>query len=160
MTCAECGKPSSYWLCSNACALACAKRRERIECAVCSWDPKTMRIGRHDTTKICDECRKREENDDWVHREQEQNDLLPERDLHHALARLAEQQDRPLRELTPLVRQVAALIVEGERVAYRYRAGDRVETRYRWRAYTLNRLAKKLGVPAMSVKRIVDAIES
>jgi hypothetical protein len=162
MTCEECGKEDegTYWLCSNACALSYAKKRGRTDCALCSYDVKTGRMGNHNTTKICAECRSRSENREWIHKKDEHADKLIET-KNEELVRFREQQDNPLPELTPLTRQIAQLIVEGERVPYTYRDRKGVShgVRYRWRAFTVRRLAKKLGCRPMVVQRVIDSIE-
>jgi hypothetical protein len=160
MICGECGKKATYWLCSDACALAYAVRRGRRECAICSYDAKTGRIGRNDTTKICAECRRRSENVDWVHKKHEEADELIETKLAES-ERLRDQQDRPLPEVTPEMTEIARLIVEGEQVAYKYRdrSGESHGVRYRWRAYTARRLAKKLGCSRAAVERVIRSIE-
>jgi hypothetical protein len=159
MTCVECGAESKFWLCSNACALTYAKKRGQQDCAICSYSKKTGRIGRHDTTQLCPECRRHQENCDWVHRECEEPDELIETRNAENL-RLREQQDRPLPEVTPLLTLVAKLVVEGERVPYVYedRHGHK-HRRYRWRAYTIRRLAKRAECSRMLAQRIVQSIE-
>jgi len=162
LSCVECGKESLYWLCSNACAIAYAKTRGRRECAVCSYDPKTGRVGRHDTTRLCAECVKRSENAEWLHRQDERVSQLFEEEVDAALARLSEEQDRPLPEVTALTRRIAYLVIEGEQVPFEYRdpKGVKRGIRYRWRAYTLRRLAKKVGCTQAQVQRIIASIES
>lgn len=160
MTCVECGRESTFWLCSNACALAYARKRGRRDCAICSYDPATGRIGRHDTTKICADCRRHSENAEWVHKKREEADRQIET-RSREIERLREQQDRPLPAVTELTKQIAKLVVEGERIAYVYRdrKGQSHGVRYRWRAYTIKRLAKKLGCTPAVVKRVIESIE-
>src|SRR5689334_4900917 len=101
MTCVECSAEATYWLCSNRCALAYARRRKSIECAICSFNQRTCRIGRHDTRKICSDCRNRPENSDWVVARFE----VPDRDIEQrdeANVWLRQQQDRPLPKITAL----------------------------------------------------------
>jgi hypothetical protein len=157
--CVECNRTSSFWLCSNLCARAYAQKRGRCDCAVCSYDKKTGRIGRQDTTQLCAECRRRAENCDWVHREcEEPDELIDRRDAENL--RLREQQDQPLLEITPLVTEIVRLIVEGEHIAYVYRDrhGHR-HNRFRCRAYTIRRLAQQVGCSRMLVQRVVQSIE-
>src|SRR5262249_17515436 len=144
-----------------ACALAYAKKRGRVDCAICSYDPKTGRIGRHDTTKICPECRSRAENQDWVHKSREEADDLVEMKTDEA-ERMKDQIDRPLPAVTPEVTQIAKLIGEGERVPYKYRdkKGQSHGIRYRWRAYTVRRLAKKVGCSRAFVERVIRSIKN
>jgi hypothetical protein len=160
MTCVECGKEAKFWLCSNACALAYAKKRGARNCAICSYDAKTGRIGRNDTMEICTQCRARSENADWVHKKREEVDEHVETKVSEA-ERLRDQQDRPLPEVTPQMTQIAKLIVEGERVPYRYRdrKGQSHGIRYRWRAYTVRRLAKKVGCSRATVERVIRSIK-
>lgn len=160
MTCVECGKQATFWLCSSACALTYAKGRGRRDCAICSYDEKTGRIGRHDTIKICSECRRRAENGGWVIG----RDELPDENaevMDDANRRLRDQQDRPLPPITPLATEIVRLIVEGERVAiaYKDKKGRARGVKYRWRAYTVRRLAAKLGCSRMVVQRVIDSIE-
>jgi len=160
MTCAECGKASSYWLCSNACALTYAKKRARFECAVCSYDPKTGRVGRHDTTRLCDECRGREENAVWLHRDEETPDMRID-EQHEGLSRLREQQDRPLPRVTPLMRRVVLKLVEGRTVAIRYRDRKGVSrgTRHRQQPWSARELAAELGCTEQAVRRVLRRLE-
>ncbi len=160
MTCVECGASSSFWLCSNVCALAHARRRGRRRCAICCYDASTGRIGRNDTMKICADCRRRSENLDWVHKRDEQPDAVIENRLEEC-QRLRDQQDRPLAPVTPEMARIARLIVEGERIPYQYRdpQGRSFGVRYRLRAYTVRRLARKVGCTPALVQRVIESIE-
>jgi hypothetical protein len=160
MTCVECGHEGGYWLCSNACAVAYAKKRARFECAVCSYDPKTGRVGRHDTHRLCAECRTRDENAAWLHRDEE----MPEAHLddhHDALLRLREQQDRRLSPVTPLMREIVKRLVEGRRVTYRYRDRHGISrgTRERQLPWSARQLASELGCTVDAVKRVFRRLE-
>lgn len=160
MTCAGCGNESGYWLCSNACALAYAKKRARFDCAVCSYDPKTGRVGRHDTNRLCSECRAREENVAWLHRDEEAPEA--EMELHHdGLLRLREQQDRRLKPVTPLMRKIVAMLVEGKLVAYRYRDPQGISrgTRNRRVGFSARQIANELGCTEQTVRRVLRRIE-
>jgi hypothetical protein len=57
--------------------------------------------------------------------------------------------------------QIARLIVEGERIPYQYRdpQGRSFGVRYRFRAYTVRRLAKQLGCAPALVQRVIESIE-
>lgn len=160
MTCAECGKKARFWLCSNACARAYMEGRGRRDCAICSYDENTGRIGRHDTIKVCSDCRSRAENASWVIGRDELPDENAEQ-MDDANRRLREQQDRPLPTITPLTAEIVRLIVEGERIAVirKDKEGRGRGVRYRWRAYTVRRLAAKLGCTRMVVQRVIDSIE-
>jgi len=151
---------SSFWLCSNACALAYARNHGRRDCAICSYDAKTGRIGRHDTNKVCPECHARAENAEWVIGRDELPDENAE-SLDDANLRLREQQDRPLTPVTPLMTEIVRLIVEGERiaVAYKDKDGRSRGVKYRRRAYTVRRLARRLGCSRTHVQRVIDSIE-
>jgi hypothetical protein len=160
MTCVECGTEGTYWLCSNACAMAYSQKRKGVQCAICSFNPKTKQIGRNDTNEICTDCRRRPENQGWVEARNEDADPFIETRLAE-MARLREQQDDPLPPISELTRRVVQLVIEGERVPYTYRDRKGVShgVRYRWRAYTVRRLAKKLSCPRMTIQRIIDSIE-
>ena len=161
MSCVECGEASTFWLCGNACALSYAKKRSRRECAICSYDERTGRVGRHDTSRLCEECRSRAENADWVDRQEQQVGLLFDGEMNDGIERLRDQQDRPLVVVTAVVSEIARLVADGEQVgsAYRDPKGIQRGARYRWRAYTVRRLAKKVGCEPLLVQRVLASIE-
>lgn len=160
MTCVECGTIASFWLCSNACALAYARKRGRRDCAICSYDAKTGRIGRHDTTKVCAECRAHEENAEWMIGRRE----IPRQDVHEqdeAIRMFREEQDRPLLEITATTMLIARLIVDGARVPVPYedQRGRRRGNRERWRALSTREIARRIGCSQTDVVRLIRHIE-
>jgi len=160
--CVECGRESKFWLCGNACALAYAKKRGRRDCAICSYNEQTGRIGRHDTSRLCEECHARAENVDWVDRQEQQFGLFLDGEMNDGIERLREQQDRPLVVVTAVVSEIARLAANGERVGSEYRDPNGIQrgARYRWRAYTIRRLAKKVGCEPHVVRQVLAAIEN
>jgi len=162
MSCVECGKESTFWLCGNACALAYAKKRGRRECAICSYNERNGRIGRHDTSRLCEECQARGENVDWVDRQEQQVGLLFDGEMNDGIERLRDQQDRPLAEVTPVMQQVALLVVDGQRTGKSYRdpCGEKHGIRHCWKAYTVRRLAKMVGCQPILVQRVLAIIEN
>jgi AraC-like DNA-binding protein len=161
MTCVECGKEGTYWLCSNACALAYAKARGKRDCAICSYDPKTGRVGRHDTNKICAECRNHMENAEWCSgRKELADERAATRD--EGCRRLREEQDRPLPEVSETLTRIARLLVEGARapVVYRDKRGRRRGKRERWRALSMREIAARAGCSRSEVARVVRHLES
>jgi hypothetical protein len=160
MTCAECGKEAKFWLCSNACARAHAEKRRGVECAICSFDSNTGRIGSLETNEICAECRAHSENGAWIEARNEEPDEHIDTRLAE-IARLREQQDRPLPPVTELAKKVANMIIEGESVPYYYydKSGTKRGIRYRCRPYTVRRLAEVLGCSRRAVRREIRNIE-
>jgi hypothetical protein len=160
MNCVECGKESTYWLCSNACALAYAKKRGTRECAICSYDAKSGRVGRHDTIKICAECRRHSENADWRSNRKERPDAEVER-RNNACRRLRDEQDRALPEVTETTARIAKLIVEGARadVGRRDRQGRRRGKQERWRALSIREIAARAQCPRSEVERFIRHVE-
>jgi hypothetical protein len=160
MKCFECGTEGTYWLCSNACTLTYAKKRAGADCAICSFNPKTGQIGRHDTRKICSECRNHPENRDWVVARYEVPDgEIEQRD--DASVWLREQQDRPLPKTTALHTRIARLVMDGgpATVEYRDANGRSRGKRKRWRALTTREIADRAGCSKATVDRFIQHVE-
>jgi hypothetical protein len=160
MKCAECGKEAKFWLCSNACAREHAPKRRGVECAICSFDPRTGRMGSLETNEICADCRAHAENGAWIEaRNEEPDEHIDARVVERA--RLREEQDRPLPPVTEFTRTVVNMIIEGERVPYDYYDSKGVKrgVKYRIRPYTVRGLAEKLGCSRRAVMREIRNIE-
>jgi hypothetical protein len=160
MTCTVCGAEATFWLCSNACALAHAKKRAGVDCALCSFDPRTGRIGRHNTRNVCPDCRNRPENRGWVVARSE----IPDRHIEQrndANDRLRQQQERPLPKTTARNTRIARLVMDGALapVEYRDRDGRLRGKRQRWRALTVTEIAQRAGCDKKTVSRFIQHIE-
>lgn len=160
MTCVECGNESTYWLCSNACAQRHMKAGQRRNCAVCSYDPQTKRVGTLQTNRICLRCRAMPENAEWIRGRKEQPDRIIDRRLEQ-FQRWRDEQGVPLAELTPRYRRIAQLVLERERVPYAYvdKQGRKRGVRYRWQAYTIRRIAEVEGCSRKEVEEVIASIE-
>lgn len=160
MTCVECGKESSYWLCSNDCARRHFDTGMRRNCAICSFDGKTERLGTLATNRICPACQAAPENADWIRARRED----PDADIDTRIEerrRWVNEQDRPLPELTPRYRRIAQMVLERERVSYVRidKRGRRRGIKYRWRAYTIRRIAEIEGCSKREVEETIESIE-
>jgi hypothetical protein len=123
MTCVVCGKESTYWLCSNACALVYTQERAAVDCAICSVDPKTGQRGTNQTTELCEECRRDPANAGW-------SEKWPSIDLSDQLdaaaiqlenngiivapRSFAEIEGRPIKPATKLEKKILLLFVSGK----------------------------------------------
>ena len=73
----------------------------------------------------------------------------------------AEEMGRVL-STTPVMQQVALLVVDGERTGQSYRdpSGEKHGIRHCWKAYTVRRLAKMVGCQPILVQRVLAIIEN
>lgn len=163
MTCVECGKEATYWLCSNECARRHLDTGRRRNCAVCSFDRKTQRLGTLSTNRICRQCKAAPENAGWFRgrNEDPEPDALVETRLAERL-RLLVEQDRPLPEMTPRYMRIVQMVLERKRVSYVFvdKRGRKRGIRYRWQAYTVRRIAELEGCSKREVEEVIDSIEN
>jgi len=160
MKCVECGAEASYWLCSNGCARMRLATSRKKQCAICSVDAKTQRLGTLETNRICRACKARPENADWLRaRKEEPDELVENRVEEHE--RWLNEQDRPLPQLTEVYMRIAQLVIEQERVpvAYIDNKGRRRGKRYRWRAHSMRRIAEKANCTLQEVVDVIEGIE-
>jgi hypothetical protein len=156
--CIVCGTSATYWLCSNKCAKQYAKTRIGIECAICSFDPTTGRMGDITTDKICDRCRAAEENRDWVdpRADHELDNQIEQRRPAMSLADwLDENRPRPS-ELEQHVRELSTMTVT-EVVPKVDRQGRRRGSYKRERSYTPGEIAKLAGCTERYVRQVLPA---
>jgi hypothetical protein len=161
MTCVVCGVEGTYWLCSNGCARRHFESGQARDCAICSYDVTTRRLGTLTTQHICESCRRAPENADWVRARKEEPDRHIDRRIEQ-FRRWRDEQGDALAELTPRYRRIAQLVLEGERVPYTYidRHGRRRGLRYRRRPYSIRQIAALEGCSKDDVLRVIASIES
>jgi hypothetical protein len=157
MTCSVCRKKAAFRFCSNQCFLVYAKRRSGIRCAICSYDPKTGKVGDSSTNKLCADCRRAPENRDWR--------SLPDAidlDLHienrkadATLADVIEEHELPA-ALAEWVRELSVAQVE-ERVWRHDAKGHRRGSWMRLRHPTLAEIAGVVGLSESRVAALAQA---
>jgi DNA-directed RNA polymerase specialized sigma24 family protein len=156
--CIVCGTSATYWLCSNKCAKQYAKTRVGIECAICSFDPATGRMGDVTTDKLCDRCRAAEENRDWVdpHQKHDLDGQIDQRQPTMALGQwLEENRPRP-GDLEKHVREYLSMTVT-ETVEKLDSKKRRRGSYTRERHYTPEEIAKLAGCTEQYVRKVMAA---
>jgi hypothetical protein len=155
MNCRVCGKKASFRFCSNKCFLAYAKTRKGVRCAVCSYDPRTGRIGDPTTTKLCDECKRAPENRGWSE-SWENTDLDSDIEAHAGLRLDDVIPDSPQSsELADRIRALAALRT-GAVIPRALRTKRARGQRPLDAAYTTAQIAERAGCSVQYVRQVLS----
>jgi hypothetical protein len=157
MNCVVCKREASFRFCSNACVLAWAKAHPRVECAVCHYDPETGRLGIHWTNRLCTDCRRSTENQDWVQARKETASEVIAQDDASTTQTLRAFREEQRQAVWRVMARVVELATKGERVPIgRHDArGRRRDRRYRIQRLSIPEIAKRVGRSPAWVKHVL-----